>query len=140
MLTIRGRGREELTRTLERRGFERPAAEEAARSLERDGWLDDAAAARSFVLSRKGRYGRARIERELSVRGFDADVAAAALKELPAEGEEAALVRAWKKLLRSGLPGQDPRRRRERIARALIRRGFSAEKVFEMIKGSHEVD
>jgi SOS response regulatory protein OraA/RecX len=105
--------------------------------LEREGWLDDVAAARSLVRQRAARYGRERIARELSVRGFEAAVAREALDaELP-EKEEIALSRAFARLWRENAGRPKPERSR-RVRQALMRRGFAADAVSAMIRGSHD--
>ncbi|HEY3125283.1 MAG TPA: RecX family transcriptional regulator, partial [Thermoanaerobaculia bacterium] len=86
-----------MARALEERGFEVDAVREALGRLEREGWLDDLAAARSAARVRAGRYGRARIEKELWARGFSSETTAAALAEIDPEGEERALSRLFAK-------------------------------------------
>ena len=133
LLTIRARGRAELTRSLEEKGFTPDAAKQAASRLEREGWLDDGAAARAFVRGRAGRFGRARIQRELSARGFSAQTAAAALADLDGEAEEKALSRLFARIQRA-TAGLDPERRRRRIWNALARRGFPAADISAKMK------
>jgi regulatory protein len=133
LLTVRARGRAELGRALEQRGFEALAVREALGRLEREGWLDDLGAARSAVRARAGRYGRARIERELSARGFSAATIGAALAELDPEGEERALSRLFIRLQRSSAGG-DPEKRRRRVWNALARRGFPAAAISAKMK------
>jgi regulatory protein len=133
LLTVRARGREELVRSLEQKGFAAAAAREAVRCLEKEGWLDDLAAARSVVRSREGRYGRARIERELRGRGFSEETAARALSEIGPEWEEMALSRLFAKLHRS-TAGFSPEVRRRRIWSALTRRGFPAAAISAKMK------
>ena len=117
----------ELARALEQRGFEAGAVREAIGRLEREGWLDDLAAARSAARARAGRYGRARIERELSARGFSSETIEAALAEIDPEGEERALSRAVREapaLERGPGPGEEPAPRLERaVAPGFPRRG-----------------
>jgi regulatory protein len=134
LLTIRSRGRNELIRSLEEKGFSAAAARQAASGLERDGWLDDAAAARAFVRARMGRYGRARIERELSARGFLPESIAGALPEAGGEEEEKALSRLFARIRRA-TAGLDREKRRRRIWNALTRRGFPAESISAKMKG-----
>src|ERR1700693_4795880 len=135
LLTVRARGREELRRSLEQKGFSAAAAREALERLEREGWLDDLAAARSVVRTRGGRYGRARIERELLARGFSEEIAAEALSEIDPDGEEKTLSRLFAKLQRSGAAlSLDARRRR--TWSALTRRGFPAAAISAKIKNS----
>jgi len=132
-LTVRARGRAELARALEDRGFQRDAVREALGRLQREGWLDDPAAARSAARARAGRYGRARIEKELSARGFSSETIAAALAEIDPEDEERALSRLFAKLQASG-SGSDPQRRRRRVWNALTRRGFPAAAISAKMK------
>ena len=133
LLTIRARGRNELIASLEERGFTASAAREAARRLEREGWLDDAAAARAFVRSRSERFGRARIERELSARGFSRDAVSAALSHLDGEAEERTLSRLFARV-RKQSAGLDRERRRRRVWNALTRRGFPAAAISAKMK------
>jgi len=139
LLTTRARGRTELARALETRGFERPAVDEALRRLARERWLDDLVAARSAVRSRASRYGRDRIRRELSARGFSPETIERALAEVRRGEEKQALAviqrRLWK--LHARLPRE---KRRRRVWMGLLRRGFAAEDVSEIMKGSDEVD
>lgn len=141
---MRARGREELARSLEQKGFAAAAAREAVEGLEREGWLDDPAAARSVVRMRGGRYGRARIERELLGRGFSEEIAAEALSEIDPDGEERALSRLFARLQRSGA-GLSPDTRRRRTWSALTRRGFPAAAISAKMKnwlgdaGDHKV-
>lgn len=107
---------------------------EAVARLEREGWLDDAAAARSAARARAGRYGRARLERELAARGFSPETIRTALEDLEPEGEERALTRVLGRLRRSssGLPRET---RRRRVFQALMRRGFPAAAISAKMKG-----
>jgi regulatory protein len=139
LLGVRARGSNDLARTLERRGYERAAVEEALGRLAVEGWLDDLAAARSIVKSRVGRYGKARIARELSVLGFSKEVSAAALVDAAGAAEAKALSAAFQKLWRRS-EGIDPAARRRRVAGALSRKGFAAEAISAMMQGSHEED
>jgi regulatory protein len=139
LLAIRPRGRAELARDLERRGFRGSAVAAAVEKLEAAGWLEDLAAARSLVRTRADRYGRGRIGRELAARGFDAETAARALEEMDAAHEaqslERAFSRAWKRAGAVPLP-----ERRARVRRSLLAKGFAAEAISAMIRGSNEID
>ena len=117
------------------------SAREALERLSRQGLLDDLGAARSVVRSKSGRYGRVRIERELASRGFSAETIAAALAEADSSGEEEekSLKRAFAKLWASSA-GTPRQRRRQRVWSALVRRGFAAARVSEIMKGSHDDD
>ncbi len=139
LLAIRPRGHRELARALEERGFEKRVIGPALERAEREGWLDDLDAASSLAQSQSGRYGRSRIARELSARGFSTETVAAAVAELPAEREEDALSRAFARVSRS-LAGLEAEKRRRRVWSALVRRGFRPEAISAIMKGSNEID
>lgn len=138
LLGVRSRGREELRRDLERRGFVAAAARAAVQRLEGEGWLQDLAAAQALVRAKATRYGRARVARELSARGFGAETARRALAELPDAREGEALLRAFRRLWKSA-GGRPLTQRRQRVRRALLARGFAPDAISAMIRGSHEV-
>jgi regulatory protein len=135
LLGIRARSRRELTQALVERGFAPSSSRSAVERLAAEGLLDELAAARSVVRGRATRYGRVRIERELLSRGFPRDVIAAALSEEGSESlpEEEALRGALEKIWRSHA-GLAPEIRRRRTRAALLRRGFPAAKVSEMMR------
>ena len=136
LLTVRARGFEDLARTLERRGFAKAAVRAALERLRGEGWQDDESAAKSIVRARGGRYGRARILRELSALGFAKETVAASLADA-GETEQKALARAfgtvWKRSENLPMPA-----RRRRVRASLARRGFAAEAISAMMKGSDE--
>jgi SOS response regulatory protein OraA/RecX len=105
--------------------------------LEREGWLDDDAAARSVVRARGGRYGKARILRELSVLGFSRETIARALTgdEPALEREERALRRAFEGAWKRSA-GEPLAARKRRVRATLVRRGFASEAISAMMRGS----
>ncbi len=122
------------------RGFTPDAAADALARLDRQGLLDDLAAARSAVRLRGARYGRARVERELKVRGFTRETMAAAFEaEGGADREGEVLARLFRKLWKTRAD-LAPAQRRRRVFEALVRRGFPAEKISEIIRGWYEID
>jgi regulatory protein len=120
LLAARPHFREELAAKLEQRGY--PAGDIAAAldRLTEQGYVDDRAAARGFVESRRGRgEGRARLRAELLRRGASEEAADAALAELtPADDLPAAQAAAARWESRGG---RDARA----LARHLERKGFS---------------
>ena len=138
LLALRSRGRAELERDLERRGFAAAAARSAVDRLEAERWLDDLAAARALVRARAPRYGRQRIARELAARGFSEETAERALGEAR-EKEGASLSRMAARLWKSAANLPPPERRR-RVRAARLRRGFRADAISAMIRNSHEID
>ena len=140
LLGVRPRGRVELERTLGERGFEPAAVAGALGRLETQGLLDDLSAARSAVRLRGARYGRARVERELKARGFSRETIGAAFEaEGGAERENEELARLFRKLWKARAD-LAPALRRRRVFAALVRRGFRAEKISEIIRGWYEID
>jgi SOS response regulatory protein OraA/RecX len=138
LLTARSRGREELRRALRERGFDRATAAEALDRLEAQGWLDDLSAAKALVRARAGRYGRSRIARELSARGFSEETVERAVAEAGKQ-EEAALAAAFRKI-RDASSGLAAQKRRRRIWSALTRRGFEPGAISAMMKGCESDD
>ena len=120
LLAARPHFRQELAAKLHQRGF---ADEEIAAALDRlteQGYLDDRAAARGFVESRRARgEGRARLLAELLRRGAPEDVAEEALAELTPDDDLPAAREAAERWERQG--GRDPRA----LARHLDLKGFS---------------
>ena len=138
LLAERPRGAKELETALRERGFADAAAAAALERLREAGWVDDLAAARSAVRQRGVRYGRARVERELKVRGISKEVIAAAfVVEGGSAREDEALRRAFAKLWTARANLAPPLRRR-RVFEALTRRGFSAEKISDIIRSGYE--
>ncbi len=133
MLAIRPRGREELRRELEGRGFEAESVVSALDRLEREGFLDDLGAARSAVRQRGERYGTRRLASELAARGFSRETVDEALAARAPELEEKALARALERVWKSHARKPALARRRAALD-ALLRRGFSAEKISAMIE------
>ena len=89
LLSIRARGRAELSRALKDRGFSGRGDRRGGRAPRPTaGLLDDLSAARSAVRTRGARHGRGRVERELRARGFSKETIAAALeRKAPRSGK-----------------------------------------------------
>ncbi len=101
--------------------------------LEEESFLDDLGAARSAVRQRGERYGTRRLARELAARGFSRETVDEALSERDPGVEEKALARALERVWKSHSAKPAPARRRAAVD-ALVRRGFSAEKISAMIE------
>ena len=100
--------------------------------LERRGWLSEARFVEQLTTSRRRKFGATRIIHELREKGVSDEAVAAAQAQLKA-GEVDAARAVWKKKF-----GKLPRSLRERgkQARFLAGRGFSAEVVHQVLKGS----
>ena len=102
--------------------------------LERRGWLSEARFVEQLTTTRRRKFGATRIVHELREKGVSDEAVAAAQAQLKA-GEVDAARAVWKKKF-----GKLPRSLQERgkQARFLASRGFSAEVVHQVLKGSSE--
>ena len=102
--------------------------------LERRGWLSEARFVEQLTTTRRRKFGATRIVHELREKGVSDEAVAAAQAQLKA-GEVDAARAVWKKKF-----GKLPRSLQERgkQARFLAGRGFSAEVVHQVLKGSSE--
>ena len=102
--------------------------------LEKRGWLSEARFVEQLTTTRRRKFGAARIVHELREKGVSDEAISAAQAQLKA-GEVDAACAVWKKKF-----GKLPRSLQERgkQARFLAGRGFSAEVVHQVLKGSSE--
>lgn len=100
------------------------------------GWLSEQRAAEQIVHARRGRYGPARIRRDLEAKGVPAETAAAALAALK-EGELEAVRAVWKRKFRA-LPANAAERAKQ--ARFLLGRGFGSEVIVKLFRGVGDHD
>jgi len=101
--------------------------------------LNDLAAAESAVRVKAERYGARRLERELRARGFSRETVARVLASRDPDLEETALRRGLERIWKFHARLSPPLRRRRAIE-SLARRGFSPEKVSEMIERFQRTD
>jgi regulatory protein len=102
--------------------------------LEKRGWLSEARFVEQLTTTRRRKFGAARIVHELRKKGVSDDAISAAQVQLKA-GEMEAARAVWKKKF-----GKLPRSLQERgkQTRFLASRGFPAEVVHQVLKGSDE--
>jgi len=102
--------------------------------LEKRGWLSEARFVEQLTTTRRRKFGAARIVHELREKGVSDEAISAAQAQLKA-GEVDAARAVWKKKF-----GKLPRSLQERgkQARFLAGRGFSAEVVHQVLRGSSE--
>jgi regulatory protein len=130
----------EIQRRLVRKGHTSAAAGEAVGALVAAGLIDDQEFARHFVRTRarRFRYGPARLARDLRRLGIGEQAAQVAVRgAFDEEGVDAAglLKEAAAKKIQT-LGGLDPAVRRRRLRTYLLRRGFSAADVREVVKAA----
>lgn len=102
--------------------------------LEKRGWLSEARFVEQLTITRRRKFGAARIVHELREKGVSDGAISAAKVQLKA-GEVEAARAVWKKKF-----GKLPRSLQERgkQARFLASRGFSAEAVHQVLKDGNE--
>lgn len=119
---------------LARRGVEEEEIEAAVARLQGERAIDDRRVALSCARSAvrlKGR-GRERVRRAVEALGIARDVARNAVDEVFAEVDEASLIeraltKRWPKI------GEPDRREVQRIYQALVRQGFPADRILQVI-------
>jgi regulatory protein len=131
-LTRRAHSASEMRKYLERRAENREWVREVLARLRAEGLIDDARYARQFARARLAnrRQGRFRIARELRARGVPDRQINAALDEIVAPTEEAALLRrrveGWLKRHSVADAASLEPRRLASLYRSLLRAGFSS--------------
>jgi len=126
----------QLRARLTRRNFGRHQVDAAIAALRRERALDDRRAALACARTQTGlrRRGRVRVLREIEAMGIARDVARAAVAEVFAGLDEAALLEeALSRRLRNGASLSDPRGER-RIHRYLVAQGFDPARVADLIE------
>jgi regulatory protein len=126
----------ELTQKLSQRGFTAEDIEPAVAACVRLNYLNDGRTGRLLVeeLARKG-LGHLRIRMEFKKRGIDDKLTDAILGEMFTEAHER---RAARRALQKKLPAldrePDTRRRKEKLFRFLLSRGFPAEMARDLLQ------
>ncbi len=94
------------------------------------GWLSETRAAEQLVHARRGRYGPARIRRDLEARGVSAELIGSTVAGLK-EGEFEAARVVWQKKFREPAGSAAERAKQ---ARFLLGRGFSGEVITKLLR------
>ncbi len=139
-LGMKARTRHEMEAYLHRRQYAQPVIDAVMEKLKDYGWIDDEQLSQRAVdtLSRQ-RLGRGAIERKLRQRGVDKQLARAALDAyLPeAESENA---RQLARSLWERYRDSEPRKRWQKTAAALARRGFAWDSIQDAMEGLSNQD
>ena len=127
LLSFRSRSRAEMTRRLERAGFEPEEVEAAVQDLERVGLIDDERFARELAEHHRRRGNGRRVGlAALRMKGVDRGLAEQAVEETNPEDEaERAAEVAARRLPR--LRNLEPELRQRRLFEFLLRRGYDPE-------------
>jgi regulatory protein len=119
-----------LRRRLVRRGFTDEAAAAATAAMVGYGYIDDVALAQSIAArSQRTGHGRLQMAAQLRARGVEDEAIASTLAEVDSDAERASALALGRRLWGRAHPGRSDRQRRERVAGALLRRGFDSETV-----------
>ncbi|MBC7289083.1 MAG: RecX family transcriptional regulator [Armatimonadetes bacterium] len=123
-------------RRLKTKGFDRRTIDEVLRDLERLGYVNDAEYARALAeqLCSSGQYGRRAVESKLKQRGLPLDVVREAVEEASREIDEYEAARELAEARLRRLTRLDPKKKRERVYGFLMRRGFAADVVHDVIE------
>ena len=135
LLSYRPRSRAEIVRRLKTKGFEREIIDQVIEKLEGLGYVDDAGYARSLAqnMARSGKYGPRAIRQKLRSRGLPAELVREAVEEASGEMDEYETARELAERRIERLRSVDPAKRRQRLYAFLIRRGFSADVVRDVV-------
>jgi regulatory protein len=119
-----------LQRRLQRRGFSAEAAAAATAAMVGYGYIDDAALAQSIAArSQRTGHGRVQVAAQLRARGVDDAAITATLADVDPDAERATALELGRRLWDRANQGRSDRQQRERVAGALLRRGFDRETV-----------
>lgn len=135
-LSMRDHSRFEIKKALALKGFDESISDQVIKKLENDGYLKENEFAERFAKSQleKG-YGRFRIKLKMNAKGLDEEALENAL-ELSCSREkeyESALSAASKKL-KTLIGEEDPGKKRAKLSRFLVSRGFDYDLTMEVVK------
>lgn len=135
LLARRGHTARELETKLRKRGFDRQTAEAVVSKCERMRFIDDRETGRAYLkeLVRKGR-GPRRIRMEMSRKGLDDPVIDELMENMGVEKKERQFCRMeMEKKLGAVSAEKDSRKKKARVYRFLVSRGFSSSVVCELL-------
>ena len=124
-LAVRACSKGEIAQKLRRIGYSPETVEMVLYKLDREGFLNDRDFADQWARYRTGqKYGPRRIAQELKRKGVSGEEVESALENLPEEEQLEDAVEIARKALKRAKPGEDPRKTREKMAAAIVRRGY----------------
>ncbi len=136
ILTGRDHSRYELVQKLKQRGFTPGAIKKVVLECERLDYIDDNRTTRVYIrqLIRKG-YGAKRIRLELKRKGLSDRPDQGVISQMISDIDELEVAgRIFKKNIKRFEREIDPRKRKNKIYRFLLARGFSAETIGNLLK------
>jgi regulatory protein len=137
-LSYRDRSKKEVALYLGKKGYTPCVIQTTLKELEKLNYINDNRFAREWGRWRvEGkRFGKKRLQHELSAKGVSSSIIETALTDLydSHPEQDLALACANKKL--ASLHGLEPKKKSRRLAQYLQRRGFSADIIYETLKVS----
>lgn len=128
--------RHELSRVLAPHAESEAEVGQILDDFSKQGWLSETRAAEQLVHARRGRYGPARIRRDLEAKGVSAELVGSTVAGLKAGEFEAARL-VWQKKFREPATNAAERARQ---ARFLLGRGFSSEVIKQLLRSLRTAD
>ncbi len=142
ILTPRDHSKYELVQKLKQRGFSRVDIDDAISSCVRLDYINDDRTAKVYIrqLKRRG-YGKKRIQLELTKKGLKGDRILDILDQRVSEADERqAAARMLKKNIRRFERETDRKKRRDKMYRFLLARGFLQSVIRESLKRYDQPD
>lgn len=122
--------RQELSRLLAPHAESEDEVAQILDDFSQRGWLSETRAAEQLVHARRGRYGPARIRRDLEAKGVSADLVSSTVATLKQDELESARA-VWDRKFRAA-PANAAERAKQ--ARFLMGRGFSGEVITKLLR------
>ncbi|MZH02229.1 MAG: regulatory protein RecX [Nitrospinae bacterium] len=137
-LSYRDRSKKEVAQYLKKKGHTPSVIQTTVQELEKLNYINDQRFAVEWGRWRVEvkRFGRKRLQHELSAKGVSSSIIETALSDLydSHPEQDLALACANKKL--ASLHGLEPEKKKRRLAQFLQRRGFSSDIIYETLKRS----
>lgn len=127
---------ERLHKKLLERGADRQVADELIAQFQQQGWLDDQRWLHRWLEEKQKKYAPRKVLALLQSQGYSAATLEAARSVLDTRDGTQNLREFFRK--RYGRVDRSNRKEKERVIRALVRRGFSLDQVLEVWRENHD--
>jgi regulatory protein len=135
LLKFRPRSEKEIYQRLKNKKFNEEIIKNTVAFLKDKEFIDDNYFAKAWIQSRiKRPLGLRRLRAELKVKGVDKEIIDSQIEEIKKDYAEEDIVKAIAKAKISKLKGVEPLKAKRRILDYLLRRGFSAEIAFDVVR------
>lgn len=134
LLKFRSRSEKEIYMRLKKKGFDRETIQEVLSYLKDNNFINDISFANAWIESRlKKPIGLIRIRKELRLKGIDDKIINRKIDELKDRYFEQDIVKKIAKEKFNQLKNREPDKAKRRIFSYLMRRGFSADTVWDTL-------